>query len=126
VVIGAGEDPSQLAELLSGVRARPGCGAVLDTSFNVHGQPLVCTPASALDVLAKSGAEWVAIVRFSSRGLARPAEALEASSLRRTLTTPPPLAPGAQRPLTTCVIVRRPAIPNKSVCRRSLTVTVRS
>ena len=37
------------AELLRELRTRLGVGAVLNTSFNIHGEPLVCTPLEALE-----------------------------------------------------------------------------
>ena len=40
------------------------CGAVLNTSFNIHGEPLVCSPAEAVDVFLRSGADALAIGPF--------------------------------------------------------------
>lgn len=34
---------------------RTGIGALLNTSFNMHGEPIVCTPTDALDVFDRSG-----------------------------------------------------------------------
>ena len=45
-------------------------GAVLNTSFNIHGEPLVCTPREAVDVFLRSGADALAIGPFL---VARPA-----------------------------------------------------
>lgn len=39
-------------------------GAVLNTSFNIHGEPLVCSPAEAIDVFRRSGADALAIGPF--------------------------------------------------------------
>jgi carbamoyltransferase len=55
------DDPGPFAALLRAARARWGVGAVLNTSFNIHGEPLVCTPEEALDVLVRSGADALAI-----------------------------------------------------------------
>jgi len=55
--------------LLRAVRSRLGCGAVLNTSFNIHGSPLVCTPAQAVEILVASGADWLAIGPFLVEGL---------------------------------------------------------
>ena len=44
--------------------ARWGVGAVLNTSFNIHGEPLVCSPAEAIDVFLRSGADALAIGPF--------------------------------------------------------------
>jgi carbamoyltransferase len=35
--------------------ARTGIGAVLNTSFNLHGEPVVCSPVDALHVFDESG-----------------------------------------------------------------------
>jgi carbamoyltransferase len=56
--------PGPFADLLRGLRQRIGIGAVLNTSFNLHGSPLVCTPDEALDVLAATGADALAIGPF--------------------------------------------------------------
>ena len=62
------------ATLLREMRARTGTGALLNTSFNIHGEPLVCTPAEALDVFQRSGADALAIgpylLRRAASGLA--------------------------------------------------------
>jgi carbamoyltransferase len=34
---------------------RTGVGAVLDTSFNLHGEPIVCTAAGAEETFERSG-----------------------------------------------------------------------
>jgi carbamoyltransferase len=58
------EDTSAFAELLRDVQRRWGIGALLNTSFNIHGEPLVCSPADALDVFLRSGADHLAIGPF--------------------------------------------------------------
>ena len=61
-------------QLLREARRRWGVGAVLNTSFNIHGEPLVCSPAEAVDVFLRSGADALAIGPFlvdSSRMIAR-------------------------------------------------------
>jgi carbamoyltransferase len=55
------DDPGEFAELLREGRRRWGVGAVLNTSFNIHGEPLVCSPAEAIDVFVRSGADALAI-----------------------------------------------------------------
>jgi carbamoyltransferase len=40
---------------------RTGVGGVLNTSFNIHGEPIVGTPADALDVFARSGLEYLVL-----------------------------------------------------------------
>jgi carbamoyltransferase len=44
--------------------ARTGIGAVLNTSFNLHGEPLVCSPADAVDTFERSGLPHLALGRF--------------------------------------------------------------
>ena len=52
------------ADLLRAGRRRWGTGAVLNTSMNIHGEPLVQTPAQAIAVLRQSGADALAIGRW--------------------------------------------------------------
>ena len=39
--------PSRYYALLKAFEARTGCGVIVNTSFNVRGEPIVCTPADA-------------------------------------------------------------------------------
>jgi carbamoyltransferase len=41
--------------------ARTGIGAVLNTSFNLHGEPLVCSAADAVDTFERSGLPHLAL-----------------------------------------------------------------
>ena len=54
-------EPTRFAALLHQARRRWGVGAVLNTSMNIHGEPLVCTPEEAIDVFVRSGADALAI-----------------------------------------------------------------
>jgi len=56
--------PGEYAELLRQAQARWGIGAVLNTSFNIHGEPMVCSPAEAISVFNRSGADALAIGPF--------------------------------------------------------------
>jgi carbamoyltransferase len=58
------DDPGEFAALLQEAHARWGVGAVLNTSYNIHGEPIVCTPAEAIDVFQRSGADALAIGPF--------------------------------------------------------------
>ncbi len=60
-------EATPFAELLRSVREKWGIAAVLNTSFNIHGEPLVCTPADAIDVFRRSGADALAIGPFLVR-----------------------------------------------------------
>ena len=59
IVPDSSDDP--FAALLRAVRTRIGAGIVLNTSFNIHGEPLVCTPLEAVDVFLRSGADALAL-----------------------------------------------------------------
>ena len=58
------EDPGDFAELLREGRRHWNVGVVLNTSFNIHGEPLVCSPGEAIDVFNRSGADALAIGPF--------------------------------------------------------------
>jgi carbamoyltransferase len=60
----ADNEPGEFAELLRQARARWSVGAVLNTSFNIHGEPIVCSPEEAIDVFLRSGADALAIGPF--------------------------------------------------------------
>jgi carbamoyltransferase len=47
--------------LIREFEARTGIGAVLNTSFNLHGEPLVCSPDDAVDTFERSGLPHLAL-----------------------------------------------------------------
>lgn len=51
-------------KLISAFQRRTGIGAVLNTSFNLHGFPLVGSPEDALEVFHNSGLQYLAIENF--------------------------------------------------------------
>ena len=53
------EHNSAYHELISSFRAKTGLGVVLNTSFNLHGEPLVDSPEDALDTFARSNLDAV-------------------------------------------------------------------
>jgi carbamoyltransferase len=55
------ESKSRFAAMLREVKARTGLGVVLNTSYNIHSEPLVCTPTEAVDVYRRTGADALAI-----------------------------------------------------------------
>ena len=55
---------TRFAALLRQMKHRLTLGAVLNTSYNVHGEPLVCTPEEAIDVFRRTEADALAIGRF--------------------------------------------------------------
>ncbi|HJV22611.1 MAG TPA: carbamoyltransferase C-terminal domain-containing protein [Holophagaceae bacterium] len=50
--------------LLEHFRAHTGRGALMNTSFNIHGEPIVSTPADAVDVMKRSGLRHLALGPF--------------------------------------------------------------
>lgn len=58
------DEASEYAELLRQAGRRWNVAAVLNTSFNIHGEPLVCSPAEAIGVFERSGADALAIGPF--------------------------------------------------------------
>jgi carbamoyltransferase len=60
----ADDEPGDFADLLREARARWGVGAVLNTSLNIHGEPMVCSPEEAIDVFLRSGADAIAMGPF--------------------------------------------------------------
>jgi carbamoyltransferase len=59
------------ATLLRAIRCRTGQAILLNTSFNIHGEALVCTPEDAVDVFLRSGADALAIGSFIVVGHSR-------------------------------------------------------
>jgi carbamoyltransferase len=47
--------------LLEAFKKLSGIGAVLNTSFNLHGEPIVASPEDAIGVLRVSGADVMAM-----------------------------------------------------------------
>lgn len=54
----AGEEPRYRA-LLLGLKAELGCGVVLNTSLNLHGEPMVCAPGEAVEMLRRTGFRYL-------------------------------------------------------------------
>ncbi|RLC33323.1 MAG: hypothetical protein DRH32_01360 [Deltaproteobacteria bacterium] len=59
----ADENPAY-RELLLGIRNELGRGVVLNTSFNIHGEPVVDSPEQALDMLTHTGLRYLFIEDF--------------------------------------------------------------
>jgi carbamoyltransferase len=58
------DELGDFADLLRAAHDRWGAGVVLNTSFNIHGEPVVCSPQEAIDVFQRSGADALAIGPF--------------------------------------------------------------
>ena len=41
-----------------------GVGALLNTSFNIHGEPIVCTPEDAIDTFSRCGLHHLLIGEY--------------------------------------------------------------
>ena len=64
-----GADNSGYGKLLSTLKELTGRGVVLNTSFNIHGEPLVCSPQDALDTLKRTGNDYLVIGNYLVRGV---------------------------------------------------------
>jgi carbamoyltransferase len=51
-------------ELLSRFKSLTGIGGVLNTSFNLHGEPNVCSPQDAIRTVDQSGLQYLVMGRF--------------------------------------------------------------
>lgn len=51
-------------EIISEFKKLTGIGAILNTSFNLHGEPIVCSPKDAIHTLDNSGLKYLAIGPF--------------------------------------------------------------
>lgn len=57
-------DNPKYYKLLKTFKALTGCSAILNTSFNVMGEPIVCTPSDAIATFKKSGLDYLVIGNF--------------------------------------------------------------
>jgi len=49
-----GAEEPRYRELLRHIKKALGFGVVLNTSFNLHGEPMVCAPGEALEMLKRA------------------------------------------------------------------------
>lgn len=54
-----GEENKRYQALLKRIKKHTGAGVVLNTSFNIHGMPIVRTPQDAIDTLKKTGSRYM-------------------------------------------------------------------
>ncbi len=54
-----GDEEPRYRDLLLHLKAALGYGVVLNTSFNLHGEPIVCTPHEALEMLRRTGIRYL-------------------------------------------------------------------
>jgi carbamoyltransferase len=50
--------------LLKAFEQRTGCGVLVNTSFNVRGEPIVCTPADAYRCFMRTEMDYLVIENF--------------------------------------------------------------
>jgi len=66
-IISANE--SQYGILLVEVKKLTGKGIVLNTSFNIHGDPMVCSPKDAIDTLKRTRNDYLVMGNYLVRGV---------------------------------------------------------
>ena len=54
-------------KLLKCFESKTNCGVLLNTSFNVRGEPVVCTPEDAYRCFVNTAIDWLAIGPFLLR-----------------------------------------------------------
>jgi carbamoyltransferase len=57
-------DDTKYQRLLSFIKSITGKGVVLNTSFNIHGEPLVCSPEDAIRTFFNTGIKYLVIGNF--------------------------------------------------------------
>jgi carbamoyltransferase len=62
-LLNARQNP-ELYAILKAFEQRTGRGVLLNTSFNLHGWPIVRTPADAIDVLKNSGLNYLQVGNY--------------------------------------------------------------
>lgn len=60
----ARENNPEYYEILEAFDALTGIGGLLNTSFNLHGEPIVCTPTDALRVFLLSGLDYLVLENY--------------------------------------------------------------
>jgi carbamoyltransferase len=68
----SGETNPRLHRLLRAFEARTGCGVLINTSFNVRGEPIVCTPSDAHRCLMRTGMDYLSLGPFLLAKAAQP------------------------------------------------------
>ena len=59
------ETNPRLHALLSSFRDRTGCAVLVNTSFNVRGEPIVCTPEDAYRCFMRTEMDYLVMENFS-------------------------------------------------------------
>ena len=59
-----GDENPVFQDLLGNIKQRLGHGVALNTSFNIHGEPIVCTPDDALDMFTRTETQYLFLEDF--------------------------------------------------------------
>ena len=59
-----GDENPRYRNLLINVKKELGMGVILNTSFNIHGEPMVCTPDDALDMFSRTRVGYLCLGNF--------------------------------------------------------------
>ena len=51
-------------DLIKAFEKRTGCGVIVNTSFNVRGEPIVCTPEDAYQCFMRTDMDYLVLGRF--------------------------------------------------------------
>jgi len=66
-----GDENPRFRGLLGHIKKKTGYGVVLNTSFNIHGDPVVCSPEDALDTLNRTDVRYLFMEDFLVENKAR-------------------------------------------------------
>ena len=55
---------SKFGKLLLEMKKHTGIGVLLNTSFNIHGDPLVCTPEDAVNTFIETGIKYLVMNNY--------------------------------------------------------------
>lgn len=58
------QDNPQLYKILNLFSKKTNMGGLLNTSFNIHGEPIVCTPNDAMTTFSKSGLKYMSLNNY--------------------------------------------------------------
>jgi carbamoyltransferase len=58
------ENGSRYARLLTEYKKLSGVGVLLNTSFNLHGEPLICSPEDALSTFSRTSAKYLVLENY--------------------------------------------------------------
>jgi carbamoyltransferase len=73
------ETNSRYYELISHFERKTGCGVLVNTSFNVRGEPIVCTPEDAYRCFRRTEMDYLVLENFLLAKVAQPSEARDDS-----------------------------------------------